>query len=437
MTAPTEHALSRYFAADDEEAAAHSLSDMARGMAASKILTIAYAVRDRIAAGEPVANFTVGDFAPDQFPVPAALKRHVIDAFEAGETNYPPADGVPALRRAIRDHYERRLGLDYPVESVVVGSGARPVLYAAYRCLVNPGEKVVAPAPSWNNANFAHLVGAELATVPTRPEDAFMPTVERLAPHLPGARLLVLCSPMNPAGTMLRRSQLEAIAELVLAENRRREKTGERRLYVLYDQVYRLLTFGQDLPHVTPPGVDPEMARYTLLTDAISKCFAATGLRVGWVVAPPFIARRARALMTHVGAWAPRPEQIASARLLADDAAIDDYLAGFKAGLRERLDLLHDAFAAWKAEGLPVDAIAPEGALYLSVRFDLVGRPGIPDEDAMVAWLLEKAGCAIVPFSAFGDTHNVGWVRFSVGAVSPTEIRACLPRLREALLTLT
>ena len=90
-----------------------------------------------------------------------------------------------------------------------------------------------------------------------------------------------------------------------------------------------------------------------------------------------------------------------------------------------------------KAEGLPVDVIAPEGAIYLSVKFDLEGRGGLTDEDAVRLYLLEKAGCAIVPFSAFGDTKNKGWWRFSVGAVSLDAIRACLPRVRDALRALS
>lgn len=410
-----------------------TFSDMAQAMVPSKILVIAYEVRDRILAGERVAPFTVGDFDPRYFQVPSLLKTYIAEAVAADQTNYPPADGLLELRQAIRDHYQAVLGLDYPVEAVTVASGARPVLYGAYQCLVSPGEKVVTPAPSWNNNNFCQLVGAEHVVVPTRPEDAFMPTAEALAPHLRDARLLVLCSPMNPAGTMITEDQMRAICERVLEENARREAIGGRPLYLVYDQVYRLLTFG-DHQHVTPVGVAPAMARYTLFSDAISKCFAATGLRVGWMVGPPAIMARMKALLTHVGAWAPKPEQLATARLLGDADAMGDFLRPFRAQIRARLDLLHGAFQAWADEGLPVQAIAPQGALYLSVRFDLEGRPGLPDEDAVRRFLLREAGCAIVPFSAFGDTHNRGWVRFSVGAVSEDDIRACLPRLRDALV---
>lgn len=423
--------LDRYFQ-QDAAIQSTSLSTMAAGMQPSRILTIAYAVREAIAAGAEVAQFTVGDFAPAQFAVPAPLRDAICEAVNAGLTNYPPAHGMLELRQAIQAHYAEHLGLGYPLESIVVGSGARPGLYGVYRCLVDPGEVVLTPAPSWNNDNFSQLVGAEHRVVASRPEDAFMPTAERLAPHLEGARLLVLCSPMNPCGTMIREQQLADICDLVLAENARRLAKGERLLYVVYDQVYRMLAFG-DQAHHTPPGVRPEMARYTIFCDAISKCFASTGLRVGWLVAPPFIAERAKALTTHVGAWAPKPEQLATAKLLSDDVAVQGYLSDFKAAIRARLDRIHDAFMGFKAEGLPVDAIAPEGAIYLSVRIDLVGRPGLDDLDAVRLYLLHEAGCAILPFSVFGDTANAGWWRFSVGAVGLDEIDACMTRLGAAL----
>ncbi|MEZ4432580.1 MAG: aminotransferase class I/II-fold pyridoxal phosphate-dependent enzyme [bacterium] len=427
-------ALDRFFPVGADLAAAEvqSLSGMARGMRPSKILTIAYAVRDRIEAGGPVANFTVGDFAPSQFQVPAALKGGIVEAVGQNHTNYPPAFGIPELRSAIRRHYAADLGLDYPDDAIVVASGARPALYGAYACLVDPGEAVVTPAPSWNNDNFCQLAGADHRCVPARPEDAFMPTAEGLAPHLKGARLLVLNSPMNPAGTMMREAQMRDICDLVLDENTRRARAGERALYVVYDHVYRMLAFG-DLAHVTPVGVRPEMARYTLFCDAISKSFAATGLRVGWVVAPPFIAGRFRALLTHIGAWAPRPEQHATAALLDDPVAVGAWLRAFLPAIKVRLDRLYDAFSGWRREGLPVDVIAPEGAIYLSVRFDLEGRAGFADEDAVMRWLLDEAGCAVVPFSAFGDHHNRGWFRFSVGAVGLDEIDGCLSRLYPAL----
>ena len=418
-----------------QELRAQTLSETALGMQASQILTISYAVRERIAAGAPVTQFTVGDFNPKHFPVPELLTQSAIEALESNQTNYPPADGLLELRQAICAHYERNFGVKYPVESVVVGSGARPVLYATYNCLINSGEKVLTPAPGWNNDYFCQLVGAEQVVIPSSPEVNFMPTAEALRPHIEGARLLVICSPMNPTGTLIRRTQLEEICDLILEENARREACGERLMYLVYDHVYWMLTFG-DHEHITPPQVRPEMARYTIFSDAVSKGFAGTGLRVGWMVAPPHITASVKALMTHVGAWAPRPEQTATAKLLSDPEAIDSFMTVFKGKIQDRLDALYQAFSAWRDAGLPVDVIAPEGAMYLSVKVDLVGREGFPDTDAVRTFLLEQADCAVIPFECFGDTNNPGWLRFSVGAVGMEDVEACLPKIERALRAL-
>ena len=426
--------LSSYFAPRHErqDLAAQSFSDTALEMKASKILTISYSVRERIAAGADVTQFTVGDFNPKYFPVPDLLKREAQAALAADQTNYPPADGLPELRRAVRDHYERSFGLSYPVESVVVGSGARPVLYAAYQCLINPGEKVLAPAPGWNNDNFSQLVGAELVTIPSQPENGFMPTADALRPHIEEARLLVICSPMNPTGTLIRRRQLEEICDLIIEENQRREGAGERLLYLIYDHVYWMLTFDHH-QHLTPPQVRPEMARYTLFSDAVSKCFSGTGLRVGWMVAPPIITAKVKALMTHMGAWAPRPEQLGTAALLNNPEAIASFREGFLKKIQARLNMIYEAFSEWKAEGLPVDVIAPEGAMYLSVKIDLVGAPGFPNAESVRVMLLEEGDCAVIPFDCFGDHVNLGWFRFSVGAVGLDDIQRCLPKIGAAL----
>src|SRR5439155_10911164 len=119
------------------------------------------------------------------------------------ETNYPPSDGVLKLRERVRDFYRERLQLDVPIESVVIAGGSRPIIYAAYRAVVDPGEKVIYPVPSWNNNHYCHLVGAKGIAVETDPEHGFLPTAKSLQPYLKKARLLSLCTPLNPAGTVL------------------------------------------------------------------------------------------------------------------------------------------------------------------------------------------------------------------------------------------
>ena len=405
-----------------------SLSDLARGVIGSEILRIAAEIRALKVKGAQICNLTVGDFDPAQFPAPAALLDAVRAALAAGETNYPPSDGVIQLREAVARYYAKRLDLSYPVESVLITGGARPLLYGSYRTVLDPGDVVVYPVPSWNNNHYAYLCGARAVEIPVRADSNFFPTVDDLRPHLPYARLILLNSPLNPTGTAIDPEVLRGICEAIVAENRRRERAGGKAAWLCYDQVYWQLVFG-GAKHVTPPEVCPDVAPYTIILDAASKSFAATGLRVGWAVMPPAARQRMADILGHVGAWAPRPEQVAMAALLDDGAAVDAYLAEMRPRVAERLDRLAAGFAAMRRDGLPVEAIAPQGAIYLSVRFALPGRTN----EETRKMLLDRAGLALVPFQAFGLREESGWFRISVGVVSLAEIDAALPRVRAAL----
>ncbi|HEX4964169.1 MAG TPA: aminotransferase class I/II-fold pyridoxal phosphate-dependent enzyme [Thermoanaerobaculia bacterium] len=413
------------------------VSTMAAGLIGSEILRIAGEIRTLVAAGRQICNLTVGDFDPRYFPIPDVLLEGVRAGLEHGETNYPPSNGMPELRQAVADFYERDLGLRYPVDSVLIVAGARPVIYCIFRTLVDPGDRVVYTVPSWNNNHYAHLAEAEGVPVVCGPEHRFLPTREELLPVLPGARLLCLNSPLNPTGTAFDRGTLLGICEAVLEENEARVRRGERPLYVMYDHIYWMLCFG-DTVHVTPPELLPEMARYTLFVDGISKGFAATGLRVGWGVGPVDVISRMSAVLGHVGAWAPRAEQVATAALLADEEGIRRYQTKFKQQLGVRLDLLHHGFQAMKGRGLAVESIPPMGAIYLTARIHPFGRR-TPDGTVLRTnrdvrrYVLEAAGIGLVAFGAFGSTVDEGWFRLSVGAVSEADIEAALPRLEEAL----
>jgi aspartate aminotransferase len=408
------------------------LCTMARALIGSEILRIASEIRAAQARGAKICNLTVGDFSPKEFPIPAALREAVLRALAAGETNYPPSDGVLRLREAVRAFYRARLHLDVPLEATLIAGGSRPVIYATYATLVEPRDVVVYPVPSWNNNHYCHLVGARGVPLTTRAEEGFLPTAAALQPHLRSARLIALNTPLNPAGTVLRPEEVGRIAEAIVAENRRRASAGEKPLYLLYDQVYWTLTFGK-ARHETPVRLVPESAPYVIFIDGISKAFAATGLRVGWGVGPPAVIGAMRDFLGHVGAWAPRAEQVATAEVLRDAGAMDAYGRDFRAQLQARLDRLHDGFSAMHAAGLPVSDISPQGAIYLSVRFDLVGRRAFRTNDDVRSYLLEEAGFAIVPFQAFGLEGDTGWFRLSVGAVSTREIDEALPRVESAL----
>lgn len=399
------------------------------------MLRIAGEVRAAVAAGRDVVNFTVGDFEPREFPLPRKLVDGIKAALDAGHSNYPPSNGILELRKAVLAFYQRELQLDYPLESVMIAGGARPLIYAAYRTLVDPGDSVVFPVPSWNNNHYAYLCGGRAIPLEVKREHQFHPTPEQVAAVLPGARLLSLSSPLNPTGTGIRSEVLAAICRQVVDENRRRERAGERALFLLFDQVYWATAFDSALP-ASPPSLVPEVAPWTVLVDAISKSLAATGLRVGWALAHPAVTARMSDLLGHIGAWAPKPEQVATAGFLADPAAFHEFRGQMAVRLRTRLQALHAGIVRLRARGLPVEAVEPEGTLYLSVRFALGGTlrgRTIHSNEDMRKLLLEEAGVAVVPFQAFALPHEDGWFRLSVGAVSVADIERGLERLERVL----
>ena len=405
------------------------LGEMVSNLVGSEILRISGEVRALAESGRPVLNLTVGDFSPKQFRIPRELEQGIGRALAAGQTNYPPSDGLPELKRAVGDYYRAVLGLDYPQEAILVAGGARPLIYALYRALLDPGDVVVYPIPSWNNNHYCHLAGARGIAVETSAENGFQPTAAALAPHLAGASLLSINSPLNPAGTGFHRDELAAIARLVVEENRRRGANA-RPLFLLYDQIYWLLA-SESSPHASPVELVPEVAPYTLMIDGISKAFAATGLRVGWAVGPPYLISRMKDLLGHVGAWAPRPEQAATAELFAEPELVERLAGAIRMGINARLEALDRGLSALAARGYPVSHLPPAGALYLSARFDLVDRFG--NNRGIRKYLLEEAGFAMVPFHAFGTRDDNGWFRLSVGAVGVDEIPAAIARVDAAL----
>ena len=439
MTDESRELRSSYLTRPDfgePRAVERSLTARARGLIGSEILKIASEIRALVRSGSTVCNLTVGDFDARHFPIPDPLLEGIPRALRAGETNYPPSDGVRELREAVCEFVADRWGVSYPVESVLIASGARPILYAAYACVVSRGDKVVYPVPSWNNNHYCWMTAAEGVPVPTRAEDGFMPTLEQLEPHLADARMVCLNSPLNPAGTVIGEEPLRRILNVIVEENRRREREDRPGLFLLHDQVYSTLVF-DSARHFLPASLVPESAPWVITLDGISKGFAATGLRVGWVLAAPTVVSCMRNLLGHVGAWAPRPEQVAVAAFLRDTAAVAAFEKEMNRRVSRRLELLYDGIAGMKRDGYPVDCISPQGAIYLSLRLDLVGRSvggvGLDGNEAIRKLLLDRAGVAVVPFQAFGLTDDTGWFRLSVGAVSEADIEGVFPRLRSLL----
>ncbi len=415
------------------------VSKMAENLIGSEIIKLAGEIREKMAQGEKIYNFTIGDFDPKIFPIPQQLQEEIIKAYQQGETNYPPADGILDLRRAVAKMITEWQHLQYAENEILIAGGARPIIYAIFQAIVDPGDTVVFPVPSWNNNHYTHLSHARQVYVETSPENNFMPTADELREHIQGASLLALCSPLNPTGTVFSKEQLESICDLVLAENKRRGPE-EKPLYVMYDQIYWVLTYGAT-QHFDPVSLRPEMRPYTLFVDGISKSLAATGVRVGWAFGPRRVIDKMKSILGHVGAWSPKAEQVASAHFLNNTNALNDYLSDFKKEIIGRLDGFYQGIQALKAEGFRVDAIVPTAAIYLTVQFDIKGmiQPDgqrIETTEQITAYLLNQAKLAVVPFSAFGASKSSVWYRLSVGTASMQDVQDSIGSLRSALAAL-
>lgn len=416
------------------------LSQLAETLIGSEIVKLGGEIKERIRKGERIYNFTVGDFDPSIFPIPRELENEIIDAYRNHFTNYPAAEGNLDLRESIQAFLHEHQNLSYAADEILVASGGRPLIYAVYRTVCNKGDKIIYAVPSWNNNHYTHFVEGEHVVAEAKAENNFMPVADDLKPFVSDAVLLALCSPQNPTGTTFSKEALEGICDLVLEENKKR-KAGEKKLYVLYDQMYSHLTFG-DIKHYDPVSLRPDMKEYTIYIDAISKVFAATGVRVGWSMGPAMIINKMKAILSHVGAWAPMAEQKAVAKFLQQKEAIRNYLTHFKAEVEERLRRIYEGLMSLKEEGLAVDAVAPEAAIYLTIKINLAGKKLkdgslLKDQAEVTSYLLQHAGLAIVPFYAFGADRNSPWYRLSVGTCKKEEIDEMIQKLREALMQLS
>jgi aspartate aminotransferase len=412
------------------------LSQLSETLIGSEIVKLGGEIREKIRQGERIYNFTVGDFDPSIFPIPKELEDAIVDAYRKHFTNYPAAEGNLDLREAILSFTKDTEGLDYGTSEILVASGGRPLIYAVFRAICDKGDKIIYAVPSWNNNHYTHFVGGDHIVIEAKAENNFMPTADDIRPYIKEAVLISLCSPQNPTGTTFKKYDLEAICDLVLEENKRRGE-NEKKLYVMYDQMYWHLTYGT-IEHYNPVSLRPAMRSYTIFIDAISKVFAATGVRVGWSIGPAAVISKMKAILTHLGAWAPMAEQKATAHYLHNRDSIKKYLSHFKKEIEERLRRIYDGFIQLKNEGLPVDAIAPEAAIYLTIKINLAGKKTnegklIENQSDVTAYILNEAKLAVVPFYAFGADRSSAWYRLSVGTCKKEEINEMIGKLREAL----
>ena len=412
------------------------LSHLAETLIGSEIVKLGNMISERIRAGETIYNFTIGDFDPQVFPIPFELESEIIASYHEHNTNYPAAEGVLDLRKSVGAFLKEWEGIDYAPNEIQIASGGRPLIYTIFKAIVDKGDKVIYGVPSWNNNHYVHMTDGEHCVIECSVENDFMPTVEDVAKHIKGATLLCLCTPQNPTGTTLSKESLAAICDLILAENATRG-ADEKKLYLMFDQMYWTLTYGTT-EHYNPITLRPAMKEFTVFVDGISKVFAATGVRVGWALGPETVIAKMKAILSHLGAWAPMAEQKAVAKYLLQKEAIEVYLKHFKMEVEFRLRRIYEGFIGLKSKGFSVDAVAPQAAIYLTIKIDLVGKTTaegktLDTQMDVTSYILAEAKLAVVPFSAFGGGANNPWYRLSVGTSKKEEIPQMLEKLEEAL----
>ena len=416
------------------------LSILAENLIGSEILRLNQVVTEKINNGETIYNLTIGDFNPEYFPIPEYLAQLIKAAYDNGETNYPPADGVRELKTALLGYLKQTQNLEFNSNELMVAGGGRPLIYAIFKAIVDPNDTVLYPVPSWNNNHYCFLSGANGIAIETLAAHGFLPTLGELKPYLNDANLLCLCSPSNPTGTMFDFDQLKDIVDAVVEENNVRLQQQRKPLYVMYDQIYSALHKKIYL-HIDPISINPAIRPYVIYVDGISKSIAATGLRLGWAMGSAPIISKMKTILGHIGAWAPKPEQVACATFFKEPLEYGYAFTEMNEHVDKRSKHIYDGISMLKSIGLPIDVIIPQGAIYLSVQFPIKGmktKDGklIQTTSDISDFLLDEAHIAVIPFTAFGCKDGTDWFRFSVGTINTGDIDLMTAGIEQALASL-
>ncbi len=369
----------------------------------------AKALRD---AGQDIIGLGAGE--PD-FDTPEHIKAAAIAAIQAGQTKYTPVDGTPELKAAVQEKFRSENDLDYGLDQILVSCGGKHSFYNLCQALLGPGDEVVVPAPYWvSYPPMVELAGARPVIVPATQDDDFKITPERLEAALtPATRLFVLNSPSNPTGAVYSEDELRALGA-VLARY--------PRVVIASDDIYEHILWGQ--PRFRNiANVCPELKDRTVVLNGVSKAYSMTGWRIGYAAGPKALIQAMKNIQSQsTSNPASISQAAATAALTGDQGFIDEMKAVFKAR--------HDAVLKG-LNALPGVRCRPaDGAFYLFPDCSgAIKRLGLPDDLALGEFLLERAGVALVPGSAFGAP---GHLRLSF-ATGMEQLEAALERLRQVL----
>ena len=366
------------------------------------------------ASGVDVINMSVGE--PD-FETPEPVRDAAVAAIEAGFTKYSPVPGFTGLREAACDKLLRENGLTYTPSQIVVSGGAKQSICNAMLALVNPGEEVIIPAPYWvSYPQMALLAGGVPVYIPSNIEQNYKITPEQLeAAITPKTRILVICSPSNPSGAVYTASELEALAAVVMRH------PG---VMVISDEIYEHINYTGS--HASIAGV-PGMQERTVVINGVSKAYAMTGWRIGYMAAPQWLASACSMLQ---GQYTSGPSSVSQKAAEAALRGSQECVERMRLSFLRRRNLLVNLLGT--VPGLRITV--PDGAFYLLADCsDLLGKSfnGSPISTGtdMAMFLLDKAHVATVGGEAFGAP---GCIRLSY-ATSEDCIKAAVRRISEAL----
>ena len=365
-------------------------------MQPSATLAMSAKAKELKAKGETVYDLSLGE--PD-FRTPEHICKAAFAAIEAGHTRYTVASGIPELKKAVTNEYKNRFGIEYAPAQCVVSNGAKHALHNSFFCTLNPGDEVIIPAPYWvSYAEVVKLSGAIPVIVSTDESNNFKLTPEAFrAAITPKTRMLLLCSPSNPTGSIYSKEELTALADIVLEKN----------LFVLADEIYDHLVYGSNKFYSFPTLRDGLVDR-TILINGVSKTYAMTGWRIGWALAPENVAKKMASLQSQETSNPCSISQYAAlAAITGDQTCVADMVAEFA----KRRDYVASRIAAMPGVTCPDMG----GAFYCFFNIkEHLGRDyagtRIDTDEPWCLELLAKHKVATVMGSAFGAP---GYVRAS------------------------
>ena len=393
------------------------LSDRLNRLAPSATLAMSQKSNEMKAQGVDVINMSVGE--PD-FNTPDHIKEAGKKAIDDNFSKYSPVPGYMDLREAIVEKLKKENHLDYTTGEVIVGTGGKQGVCNTILALVNPGDEVIIPAPYWvSYPQMAKLAGATPVIVRAGFEQDFKMTAEQLeATITPKTKMLILCSPSNPTGSVYSQEELNALAEVILKHED---------MFVLSDEIYEHINYvGKAASIASYPG----MKERTIICNGVSKAYAMTGWRLGWVAAPAWIVKGINKLQ---GQYTSGTCDVSQKAAVAAYVASQDCVEQMRVAFERRRDLI--VKLAKDILGLEVNV--PQGAFYLFPKCSSFfgksdGETVINNSTDFAMYILEKAHVATVGGDAFGDPDCF---RMSY-ATSDDNIREAMRRIKEVLAVL-